>query len=272
MKNPILNMILLSSFISSLSACSGSPENTASSESSTSSSSSSSGFPSDTYLYFTLGSQWESDAADAKFKDWGSCAVNSTSSNNIDCTVSIPEARLFFSKIKFNIGTENPTICPIITFAPYYYQRSSSATYLPPHKDATEVDCSGINGAAPTDKYCYGGAAPTLVTDFPTNTGNYFLASVSPSKSYTLDSGNKTRYYGTYPVNYLVTNDLSSNGRTLSGDPLIRTERMPNTFQDYQATCSNYWGEVLYSISITVKDENMDGSDGTTHDEYPDWQ
>ncbi|CAE78692.1 hypothetical protein AB1A81_03380 [Bdellovibrio bacteriovorus] len=246
----------------------------------------------DTALYFRLGLQWES-AVDGTFVDWPTstslggdrCNISVASplaQRNITCAFSIPEARLFYSHVNFKMGTSVASACPILKFRPYYYVRSNldvvapdpaamppilgSPGYTPPGSD-TAISCGDGK-----DKSCYGGAAPTLVPEFPKNGGLYFLTHINSESAYKLGSENSLRYYGNggVLVNYLVTNNLDPVGRGITvATNSNKNERVEDTFFDYHISCVNYWGETLYEINLFISDENFDDSGGV--DNYIDW-
>jgi hypothetical protein len=202
---------------------------------------------------------------------WGTCSITNDETKEKDCEIKIPEARLYYSRLSFKVGTNVPDRCPILKFRPYYYQRSDDNGYDPPG-ETTAVDCSADR---PTNLACYGGAAPYLEElkgKFPSSTGLYVLTGASSSSTYTLKSENTLRSYGGAPVNFLSTNNLDASLRSLAGDSLLFTERVPDAWQDYQILCTDRWGEELYTINLTLSDENVDGGLGDIdEDTYKDW-
>lgn len=242
---------------------------------------------SNTALYFRLGLKWEGVADSASFTDWAedsgeACNISADSplvDRSITCNFTVPEAQLYYSQLQFKMGTKTVASCPIIKFRPYYYQRSNLAPveddpgtpgddtapgYIPPGED-TDYDCSKAE-----DPQCFGGAAPTLVPDFPENRGVYTLSHVAAESAYVLPAENTLRYYGGTLVNYLATNNLSSAARALSETgTAARKERVANTYVDYRVSCENYWGETLYDMTLKISDENFDDAGG--NDDYDDW-
>lgn len=202
----------------------------------------------------------------------GNCsfAEDASEGSTVNCTVSIPEGRLYYSNVNFDIGTSNVAKCPIINFSPYYYRRSNTAGFTP-RGETTAIDCSAVE----PDAKCFGGAAPTLVPEFPKNTGLYFLTGVTPASSYTLPSENKTRWYGgTDHVNYLVTNNLASPNRYnpvgAGVNQRVGIDGLEPNWYGYTITCTTNWARTLYTINLTIQDENEDG-DPLGADEYTDW-
>lgn len=245
----------------------------------------------DTALYFRLGLKWETAGEGDAFEkrettDSSVCNVPvgaTGGSKNITCTFSVPEARLYYSHVQFKVGTGAAASCPILMFRPYYYKRSNadviaadpgatppvvgSPGYTPPAKDATPLSCS-------TGKEipCWGGAAPHLVPGFPDNKALYLMTAISPSSDFNLKSENSTRYYGTSVLtNYLVTNNLDPVDRVGDVAPGVGrvNERVDSTYVDYKVTCYDKWYEQLYSITVVIADENIEG--GMANDHFMDW-
>ncbi|MEK2644527.1 hypothetical protein [Bdellovibrio sp. BCCA] len=231
------------------------------------------GVPESSPLYLKLGVQWESADEKAGFERMGNCAFDADSplESTLNCNISVPEGQLYYSNVNFDIGTLSPEKCPIISFRPYYYLRSNTAGFTPPG-DTTVVDCS-----LQSDPKCYGGAAPTLIPEFPKNTGLYFLTFVSQNASFKLPSENKTRWYGTDErVNYLVTNNLTAFETPVGAGPRQRVGRPdplndPQTWFGYEIKCTTHWGRELYTIKLTIRDENEENNDPLGGDEYTDW-
>lgn len=238
--------------------------------------------PTNAGLYFRLEIKWETSGDKAPFESWAGCELPNSPTPLPDtptegvCNITIPEGQLYYSHLNFKVGTRYPQICPIMNFRPYYYVRSEKPLvkdangnptdgYLPPgEKDF--IECSdGINPK------CYGGAGPVMVKGFPDNTGSYFLTEFMQQASYELKSSNSVRHYNSYLVNYQVTNDLALVERANTVTSGLK-ERVQNTYNDYEVSCTNYWGEKLFSMVIVISDENMDGAEsGTPHDNFPDW-
>ncbi|MFM6927232.1 MAG: hypothetical protein ACKOX6_02145 [Bdellovibrio sp.] len=213
----------------------------------------------DSVLYLKVATQWENGGPAETTK---TCTVSSLSAHGeYTCSVSIPEGQLYYSNITFTFGTKVPALCSMIEFAPYYYRRSTSNTFLPAGAE-TEVDCSM---AKPTEKKCYGGAAPTLLSDFPKFTGRYFLPTVMTETNYVLPSENTTRFYEGEMVNYLAANNLTNRAVTNASKDYIA-----NTMTDYYFNCSDLWAHPIYSIKLTISDQDTATGEGV-EDEIDDW-
>ncbi|WII71333.1 hypothetical protein QJS83_12755 [Bdellovibrio sp. 22V] len=215
-----------------------------------------------TPLYLKLGLSWE--GTDGKtIERIGNCSIPNLApiGHLEECTISIPELKLYYSDVHFNVGTLADNSCAHINFSPYYYLRSTDAAYLPPGETST-VDCS------PTQKpaKCYGGAATNIAPDFPKNVGVYFLPSLNPSAIFTLKSENATRLYGGARVNYLASNSLTKASQSVAEPPGLK-ERAGGAFNwvNYTFTCRDIWAKPLYTIELTITEENKE------LDEFDDW-
>lgn len=226
------------------------------------------GFAVDSPLYFQVGTRWEMDEGGAYevAKTNDQCHISSTDTIGAVkyCVVTIPEAKLYYSNLKFVVGSNNASKCEIVTFSPYYYRRSNSDKFLPAGQDSA-TDCSPTSEKG-DDRICYGGAAPTLFSDFPKTRGRYFNTSLLRQFSYKLPSENSTKWYGGESVNYLVANNITNPNSTETGNgPGART----GAWQDYEVACRDQWEEPLYQIHITIQDENFGGASGSDH--FQDW-
>ena len=228
----------------------------------------------DSPLYIQLGTRWEMDH-DAAFEVrppyWVDGAPGTkceiprlaTYPREIDCRFKIPEAKLFYSHLKFLVGTTMSESCPLLFFRPYYYKRSTGATFRPAGQD-TDVDCTKNN------PLCYGGAAPSLIPGFPKATGTYFNTNLLSQSTYLLHSENSTNWYGGHKVNYLAINDLA-NPTTPVTDGSPQTRLGGGNWRDYSIQCTNMWGEMMYRINYFIEDENVDPDDPTGNDDFEDW-
>lgn len=233
------------------------------------------------YLNFSL--RWEAGSATEEASPYTSfdknCAIAPLAPNGTirNCTINVPEAQLFYSDIKFGIGTKVPGNCPIIRFFPYYYRRSVDQNFTDP-KSGNTFDCrrAADGGPATDQKECYGGAAPTMITGFPTYAGLYYLTGVTNEFGPKIEASNALLYYGPSLVNYLVTNDLAVPARStqVASGPNARAgdESGVVDWTDYKVTCENAWGERIYTLNLTLGDENEDNNATGAADEYPDWQ
>ncbi|MNK38591.1 hypothetical protein D3C87_571840 [compost metagenome] len=239
-------------------------------------------------LFLDFRSRWDTDKdeKDLPFKTYnGNCFIppltppeSGLGSSEKNCSITMPEAQMFYSETRFRIGSRVSSSCPIVKFRPYYYRRSLSASFGVPETGGV-IDCrrsyvdSSMNTIyVPDSKECYGGAAPILVNDFPKNVGFYFLTVFADTSNFTLKASSNLRWYGGYKVNYMLTNNLPAVDRP---DPVISgsnsragAEADWANFYDYSITCESHWGAELYRLNIVISDENTNGSG---LDEYTDW-
>lgn len=213
----------------------------------------------DSVLYLKVATQWENGGPAETAK---TCTVSSLSApGEYTCSVSIPEGQLYYSNVYFTFGTKLPSLCAMIEFVPYAYRRSTLANFHPTGAE-DEIDCSA---AKPTEKKCYGGAGPTLISDYPKNKGYYFLPTITTETSYTLPSENTTRFYEGQKVNYLAANNLTNRAASNGAK-----EYIGNTMTDYYFNCTDLWAHPVYSIKLTISDQDTESAEGV-EDEIDDW-
>ncbi|QDK36570.1 hypothetical protein DOE51_02625 [Bdellovibrio sp. NC01] len=232
------------------------------------------GVTSDTPLYLKLSLHWEGLSDTDPYTFHQACYLEKYGSYFTTCTLSVPEAKLFYSHVQFTVGTTDAISCPIVHFQPYFYQRSEVAGFIQNTHNAATYDCSKTVG---TPKECFGGAAPQLVTTFPNDTGLYFMSAVALSSDFKLGSSNSIRTYDGRS-NLMMTNDLS-DGDSAAGTGKYKTVAAGNgariggtngsNWVDYYVYCENLWGETTHQIKIILKDENVEN--GIDIDDYPDW-
>lgn len=218
-------------------------------------------------LYITLETQYDGDDNDGtSVENHGICNIDpdNLAANNINCTVTIPEGRLFYSNLTLNWGTGRPDLCPRIEFFPYYRKLSTSAAYVPAGL-INDVDCTDSTVVA-----CYGGAALDIVPNFPINTGLWFptdkVTNITKvvNSAWSLDSR-----YG----NLHTCNNLSAAGR-LADVTVGGTQQYESTwgFQDYLLKCVDPHQGTLFTITMIIEDEDTDASDTDLgNDEFYDW-
>jgi hypothetical protein len=77
-------------------------------------------------------------------------------------------------------------------------------------------------------------------------------------------------FFNDDPVNYLLTNDLVVRTGNLAGSS---QDYVASTMRDYVAACVDRWGNALHTITLTISDEDEDGSDPDIPlDDFADWQ
>ncbi len=216
-------------------------------------------------LYIEVYSRPET-STDADTNLEGGCYITSSSSATT-CNINIPESTLYYSDLIFKVGTNKAENCQRIVFRPYFYKRSASATY--PIMTGV-LDCSGPT--PPAD--CYGGAAPLLISSFPTSTGQYFLTGDSIVAEYTLTSSNTRRTTSNDYSFYTNANAASNNSdkattTTTAAGGLVHY--VANTHVDYYAGCMDPWGTELYGLSLIIGDDDAEGSAIDIADDIWDW-
>lgn len=165
------------------------------------------------------------------------------------CNLAVPEGNLYYSKLRFTIGTDDASTCAFVSFQPYYYQASSSAGFLP-NWSQTPIDCS----ANPISADCFSGAALQIAPSFPTYRGTYILPTVESSHAYTIDSGNvKQRGSNRWTVNDLPIGKQAAN-RTPPGPG--SDNYLANSYHDYVVTCRDPYYEAIYTITLYLTDIN----------------
>ncbi|MBX3019090.1 MAG: hypothetical protein KF767_14475 [Bdellovibrionaceae bacterium] len=191
---------------------------------------------------------------------------NAVRGSTTTCSLSIEEARLFYSSTKFTWATNRPDRCRAISFFPYVYQRASDNVYIPPGETAAPPCDAPFHERSPK---CFGGAAVYLVDGFPANTGIVGFTFGTTSFSKSMESEFKLRHYFGERVNYLLTNDLIDRTTPIGTEP--KQFEGLGFWRDYEVICEDEWGFPWHKLVVTISDENYDGSDGHPEDEYDDW-
>jgi len=175
------------------------------------------------------------------------------------CTVAIPEGRLYYSDLHLQYSWYSSE-CKLMTFQPYYYQAANAQSADLSWAGAELIDCT----TATTDKNCYGGAAPDLVSGFPDYRSLIYLPDESVgSAALSEDSVLRSGHSRTYGSNRAVANDMTGNKAasiTAVGFG-ARDAYLANTFVDYKFSCRDDWYDaVTYEINLTITDEDTDGT------------
>ena len=184
---------------------------------------------------------------------------------SIACLALVPEGRLHFSSVSLVVSAGKSSGCEIIQVSPYYYQASTAVAFTPTWLTAP-IDCSG-GAAAPKD--CYSGPATVLVPGFPSFTGLYFLTAFSASQTFMFPSAN---------ISKRLSNRWASNALIVRNAPIVIAGDgyVANSMHDYQFVCNDRWTQPLYTINLTIQD-NDDLATGNTNvnnpafDQWPDW-
>lgn len=221
-------------------------------------------------LTFSVSTQWENQDT-STFELAKKCEVDAAAiRGSVDtCTITVEEARMYYSKIRFSVATNDPIRCRVLHFQPYWYTRSITSNFYPPGEvSATGIEC---NPAVEPDQSpkCFGGAATQIVPGFPKYKSLYSLTSISSTYDVDLKSEGKERFYGGAHVNYLVTNDKTTRG--VAGPLNNAKSYIANSMVDYSVTCVDEWGYPYHTIDITISDEDKDGAESDAEDNFVDW-
>lgn len=203
-------------------------------------------------LYLKVETAWENNRAEKT--TIANCRIPYGSAPaSFNCSALVPEAQLFYSDLTFTAGTADNVTCSIIYFEPYYYQASSSASFLPTYKNSTAatvpIDCS----VAPISPDCFNGVAKHMVPTFPNKTSFYYLTSDRSELVKSVASANELG---------IASNKFSANNLADQATPQAGVY-IGNSMQNYQVDCRDFWGELHYSINFSLNDEDYPGA-GTT--------
>jgi hypothetical protein len=208
-------------------------------------------------LYLVVSSAWETTPT--MFDTQITCTIPSGSGTvSSTCAGTIPEGQLHFSKLKFTVGTTNPSICKQLIFRPYYFIASTAGAYTP-EGSTSAVDCSV---GAPDDVGCYGGNAKEIVPSFPTYTGRYFLTAEGLETSYTISSANEV--FGT--TNRYTCNNKVDQTAAVAG-------YVANSMANYVVECRDQYYTLTKRITLTLGDADLEAGEtpGAANDDYDDW-
>ena len=76
------------------------------------------------------------------FTETGTTICSSTKASPVaTCTLPVPEGRLFYSSVNFQLAW-NTQSCKILVFQPYFYHASNSDTFSPPWSSGATFPCS----------------------------------------------------------------------------------------------------------------------------------
>ncbi len=189
------------------------------------------------------------------------------------CTVQMPELDMYFSDFEFRVATNSPETCTRVVFIPFEYQRSTSDVFPNDSVPNGTFDCSGGRPAEPN---CYGGAARFIneIEGYPANQGSYFLTVNSLSQVYTMDAPDINRSKDAHRsgrTNINIANNFTGN-RAANINAAGVVDYVANTFEDYQFICQNSFGEVMYSWTLIMGDDDLlNTGSNTTFDSIYDW-
>ncbi len=220
-------------------------------------------------LYLVLQSKYET-ASETSVLTEGTCAANSTTPA-ATCTIRIPELRLYYSELRFTVGTTSSAGCSHVSFMPYNFRRATASTNF--YGSSTATDCTDS-----TKKECWGGAAKNILenagVDFPANSGVYFLPSQQLQGSYKLNSSNSRRSDDDKDES-LFTNVNAANNLLVAdrGNVFANTNGVYYSgtyYRDYTISCRDDYGHAMYSITLTIEDMDTPTAEGV-EDLFYDW-
>ncbi|MBM4316642.1 MAG: hypothetical protein FJ116_04095, partial [Deltaproteobacteria bacterium] len=70
-----------------------------------------------TVFSVSVGTIWETDTTNTA-ENHGECSVTSSSTT---CSISVPEAKLYYGKLQIKATVNDKAKCALFTFFPYYY-------------------------------------------------------------------------------------------------------------------------------------------------------
>ena len=203
-----------------------------------------------TPLFFSIQTRPAGGGNETTREFWGTCEINpaNLAVTSVSCTLSVPEATLYYGDTIFTVGTNNSTLCPRIEFEPYY-RRLTNVSFTPLRATAP-VDCA----ATPTPTECFDGAARYIVPGFPNFTAVWFWTSVKASYEFKVDSPfNSSSLGNTRICNNLPVASRGAN-QNFGGYPTL----LANTFQDYVVTCRDQFQNRLFDVTVIIQDYDRD--------------
>ena len=206
----------------------------------------------------SVGSIWETDTSNTVIPQ-GTCSVEESTPLGEECTITIPEAQLFYAKLRISAEVTNKAKCSIFSFFPYYFQMSNSADFQPAgaYSNFSALDCS----ANPIPDGCFSGAATKIVPSFKPgqNTGFYLLPDKSSSFDWTVDSPNTLRGQ----LNYNMGLRWFANNLANTASVGI-TDYVSSSMVHYRFECEDVYDDEQYSIFLKIAPDPGDGYDFST--------
>ncbi len=202
------------------------------------------------------------------------CAA-SIATPSVNCTVVVPEGRLYYSDLIFSYSWL-PTSCRLMIFQPSYYLASNTVGYYKPGTEVT-TDCTPVGGVSPVD--CYGGSAIELVSDFPKKRA---LINLPDETTLTVPQSNTSKVSSAWVANWgsnrhttsdflLAKRNTSYSAADLGGAGAITDGYVGGSFVDYTFTCRDAWYDpVSYRINVYVREEDSDN--GGTLNNFRSWK
>lgn len=212
-------------------------------------------------LYLKVESAW--DFNENPYKEQVLCTIPMNSAPvSTTCNVKIPEGELYFSKLKFTYGTGDGSQCKIYIFQPFYYRGTTTDnSYLPPW--LMKPPASGFTCVADPTPDCWHGPA-TLVPDFP----DYAAWIYTTADGFEGKQTVRSAYSSGYVNNRWTANNKTNKAAGIAG------EYVANSMVDWAVECRDEWYELIYKLTLTISDEDLNGSEdpGGPGDHFADWQ
>lgn len=207
----------------------------------------------------------------------------STSTPNATCNLSVEEARLYYSQMIFRYSWYSDS-CKLMIFQPYYYQAGAAAVSDLAWGGVDPIDCSSPE----ENVLCYGGAAPTVVPNFPLKRAIIYLPDESVEAS-PLDDEVKvpSSWSRDYLSNRGVASDLAAAnygnaytganlGNNISAESPYngRDNYVANSFVPYSLQCRDDWFDLQsYGIDLTITDIDTENiPTNTVENHFPTWK
>ncbi|MCB0351584.1 MAG: hypothetical protein KDD38_10395 [Bdellovibrionales bacterium] len=195
----------------------------------------------------------------------------------VDCTITIPEARLYRSSLIFQFSRLQPQ-CKTLIFEPYYYQASNVDGFLPPgERDLSKT----LKCATDPDVGCWGGAATELIPGFPDFDALIYTPDETNPTAVLSNSLKLSSSWSQTPrtnrSNAWAANNMPLAKRGISyGNIADMSGRVDDyvagSFVDYTFYCEEDWGdEKPYIIHLYIDEENEETGGTATPNDFWSW-
>lgn len=201
-----------------------------------------------TVFSVSVGTIWETDTTNTA-ENHGECSVTSSSTT---CSISVPEAKLYYGKLQIKATVNDKAKCALFTFFPYYYQMSNLADFRPTEANSnfTAIDCSVAN----TPAGCFSGPATKIAPSFPIDTAVYYLPAANPDLTWTIDSANSIRQTANYNpgLKWVANNLIDINRATTQTDETTQIY-IGGSMVDYKFSCYDIYNDLYRDLTITIQ-------------------
>jgi len=196
---------------------------------------------------------WETDSTNTPIPKTNYDLINCNTFRVADgtsktCKLLIPEAELYYGKLKLDVAVTNQDKCRVFKFQPYYYMmNNSSATFVPStaNPSFSSVDCSGASSLPGAS--CFSGAALSIVPNFPIFRWIYNITKVTPSMSWTSSSAVSVWANSNYdPGNKWAADELSDTSTP-------QTDFVgAGNYQPYTFSCVDEKDDPQYQMTLHI--------------------